>query len=134
MLNYQQAEEFVMIARDKGRTELAIAYASAITNCNVQEKMAYTAIALFNQVDVSTLDEVDRSYTLLTSGQDIAAALDAVGLEHLLELYGSLMVYASGGEYLQIWGCETSVPKTDSQLELVYDHSYHGSKAEWACF
>lgn len=56
------------------------------------------------------------NYQLVTNSQDILIVLEMEGREELMSDVGCLFVIVGEGEYLEIWGCEESVPYLDAYI------------------
>ena len=54
-------------------------------------------------------------YQLLTDSQDVSSVLEDIGVPDD-GTYASLFVLASDGDYDEVWGCESNVPRFGATL------------------
>lgn len=59
---------------------------------------------------VTVKDLEDRNYLLLSDSQDRKAVLTLLGIPNEIFEWPHLFVLAENGEYLEVWGCASSVP------------------------
>ena len=56
-------------------------------------------------------DLQDSKYQLVSDSQDIEHILNSIGQTNEIECYGCLIVETLDGEYGEVWGIESNIPR-----------------------